>query len=122
MTREKAKELLPIITAYAEGKAIQYFNGIEWRDQPFPSFHTANQWRIKPTPKLVPLTSADLPPVVWIKKENHPWMYLITSINTNNGGLNYGPGNIPILPECFNKWKWSPDRKTWNSFMKEVEE
>lgn len=29
MTRKNAKELLPIIKAYSEGKKIEYFNGIK---------------------------------------------------------------------------------------------
>ena len=33
ITRENAKELLPIIKAYSEGKKIEYFNGIKWEDR-----------------------------------------------------------------------------------------
>ena len=32
ITRENAKELLPIIKAYSEGKQVQYFNGKYWED------------------------------------------------------------------------------------------
>ena len=33
ITRENAKELLPIIKAYSEGKEIEYFNGLKWEDR-----------------------------------------------------------------------------------------
>ena len=32
MTREEAKELLPIIQAFAEGKTIEIYNNREWQD------------------------------------------------------------------------------------------
>ena len=32
MTREEAKELLPIIQAYADGKTIQLFDEGKWKD------------------------------------------------------------------------------------------
>ena len=33
ITRENAKELLPIIKAYSEGKQVQHFNGKYWEDR-----------------------------------------------------------------------------------------
>lgn len=60
MTRERAKELLPIIQAYVEGKKIQFLsrqqqlNG-EWIDiwydcvEPYePNFFEQTEYRIKP--------------------------------------------------------------------------
>ena len=34
MTREQAKELLPIIQAFAEGKTVQFLDGGKWADVP----------------------------------------------------------------------------------------
>ena len=56
MTREEAKELLPIIQAFAEGKIIQYRNAeCEWEDVPIGvnlSFaDNPSEYRIKPEPK-----------------------------------------------------------------------
>ena len=52
MTRERAKELLPIITEYADGKTVQWFwNGLGWRDADGASFDGEGvKWRIKPEP------------------------------------------------------------------------
>lgn len=62
MTREEAKELLPIIQAFAEGKTIQYcrdkYGILQWID--VPSDETVNfsddtsKYRIKPEPKYRP--------------------------------------------------------------------
>lgn len=56
MNREEAKQLLPIIQAFAEGKTIQYgsADGTHWADVEEPSFGARTDWkyRIKPEPKL----------------------------------------------------------------------
>ena len=57
MDRERAKELLPIIQAFAEGKVIQCRNCItnEWRDFDAPAFNgLPDNYRIKPEPKYRP--------------------------------------------------------------------
>lgn len=62
MTREEAKELLPIIKAYAEGKTIQMFDNvaIEWRDLNEPKFDgKLSRYRIKPEPKYRPFKTAE---------------------------------------------------------------
>ena len=48
MTREEAKELLPIIQAFAEGKTIQLFTNGIWEDAKNPSFGELSRYRIKP--------------------------------------------------------------------------
>jgi len=54
MTPERAKELLPIIQAFAEGKKIQTSNDIArlgWWDVDSPIFRDSMEYRIKPTKK-----------------------------------------------------------------------
>lgn len=50
MTREQAKELLPILEAYAEGKTIQHKVGDEWSDLSTPNFagFDVKLYRVKP--------------------------------------------------------------------------
>ena len=50
MTRERAKELLPIIQAFADGKQIQLYMSSEkcWEDACAPGFSEACDYRIKP--------------------------------------------------------------------------
>lgn len=53
MTPERAKELLPVIQAYAEGKKLDYLSPSrhEWEDDPIPNFEASGKWRVKPEPR-----------------------------------------------------------------------
>ena len=60
MTREEAKELLPIIQAFAEGKNIQYKDDMDrWVDIKNPSFKSFFEYRIKPELKYRPFKSQE---------------------------------------------------------------
>lgn len=79
-----------------------------------------------PEPKLVPLTSEELPPVVWVRnkaKQRLRHMLLITTWDMETGSFWYKVenGSVQIKPERFHEWEYSPDRKTWHSLMKEVQ-
>lgn len=58
MTRERAKELAPIIKAYGEGKRIQSYCSMDniWVDCLNPTWHDAVQYRIAPEPRRRPMT------------------------------------------------------------------
>lgn len=65
MTREQAKELLPLIKAFAEGKTIEELdpNGI-WKEAKNPIFtdsliYSCVEYRIKPEPKYRPFESQE---------------------------------------------------------------
>lgn len=52
MTREEAKELLPVIQAFAEGKTVEYStNGENWQEINTPMWRLDRRYRIKPKPK-----------------------------------------------------------------------
>ena len=55
MNRERAKELLPIIQAFAEGKEVQYYstNNDKWIDVTNAVFDGSARFRLKPEPKYV---------------------------------------------------------------------
>lgn len=48
MTREEAKELLPIIQAFADGKTIQDYIKDTWKDKEYTSFGELSKSPIKP--------------------------------------------------------------------------
>ena len=52
MTRERAKELLPIIQAFADGKTIQMWLPVSkrWEDIDDPTFSDMTTYRVKPAP------------------------------------------------------------------------
>ena len=72
MTREEAKELLPIIQAFAEGKTIQErkLGTTDWIDTETPCFNsTWAEFRIKSEPKYRPFKSQE---GCWNEMHKHP--------------------------------------------------
>lgn len=70
MTRDRIKELLPVITAFAEGKTIEVKNKKnEWNEMDDPHFDADPKvYRIKPEPKYRPFESAK---ECWEEIEKH---------------------------------------------------
>ena len=71
MTREQAKELLPIIQAFAEGKTIDIYNNREWKDLMIGSIKfdcKPSCYRIKPEPKYRPFKTKE---ECWNEMQNH---------------------------------------------------
>ena len=93
MTREEAKELLPIIQAYAEGKQIQdAIEGLtDWVDTDEINLEYEGQkikHRIKPEPKYRPFKTIEEcweemhkhPDCGWVVAKNRKIMYHIDSV------------------------------------------
>lgn len=97
MDREQAKELLPIIQAFAEGKIIQSrrINGM-WIDLEMKTalniislIDEPQKYRIKPEPKYRPFTNADEcwqemqkhQPFGWVKDKERGHKVTITRVN-----------------------------------------
>ena len=60
MTREEAKELLPIMQAFAEGKTIEYReSGGAWKVANTPTWSSCLFYRIKPEPKYRPFKTQE---------------------------------------------------------------
>ena len=79
MTREEAKELLPIIQAFADGKTIQVSANDTWQDEEYPSFGELSLFRIKPEPKYRPFNSQE---ECWEEMQKHqPFGWLIRNNN-----------------------------------------
>ena len=71
MTRKEAKELLPIIQAFAEGKTIQYEAIDGWIDLDalYPHSDILSKYRIKPEPKYRPFRTQE---ECWNEMHKHP--------------------------------------------------
>ena len=94
MTREEAKELLPIIQAFAEGKTIQFRE----RDIEEPSFDGCiNEYRIKPEPKYRPFKNQE---ECWNEMQKHQPFGWLRNIFTqrlfNIDTISYTTYNIRI--------------------------
>jgi hypothetical protein len=67
MNREQAKALLPVITAFAEGKEVQCICGhptCGWEDTEQVNPYDYLKYRIKPEPKWRPWKASEVPKVV----------------------------------------------------------
>ena len=93
MTREQAKELLPIIQAWAEGKNIQFLSDGEWHDINQADFTCyPDKYRINPEPKYRPFKTQE---ACWNEMQKHQpfgflvskddgYFYLIVSVQSEN--------------------------------------
>ena len=120
MTPQEAKLLAPIIAAYGDGETIQYIRADgAWMDMLHPGFNgNPKDYRIKPKPRLVPMTHEDLPPVFWVSQDGGRTSELVTVIHPD-GRLETEREYISHDDLC--NWRWSTDRKTWQEFTKEAE-
>ena len=93
MTREQAKEILPIFKAFAEGKTIQILNEGEWCDLYDTDFKSPiNKYRIKPEPRYRPFKTQEEcwnemlkhQPFGWVKEIPSKMLYLINGISNES--------------------------------------
>ena len=94
MNRKEAKELMPIIQAFAEGKTIQYYDSLidiaDWEDCENPDFENLTyKFRIKPEPTYRPFKDAEEcwqemqkhQPFGWVKlKDTESGYYMLKGI------------------------------------------
>ena len=88
MTREEAKELLPIMQAFADGKTIQVWANDTWQDEEYPSFGMVSLFRIKPEPKYRPFETKEEcwnemmkhQPFGWVKGTSNRAFYSILEV------------------------------------------
>ena len=89
MTREEAKELLPIMQAFVDGKKIEYSNdGEDWIETETPTWDTDYVYRIKPESRYRPFKSQEEcwnemlkhQPFGWIYSKNRSCYYCIISV------------------------------------------
>ena len=93
MTREEAKELLPIIQAFAEGKTIQVWTNDTWVDEEYPCFfEELSQFRIKPESKYRAFKTQKEcweemhkhPDFGWVRLKINSSLYHIDMVGNNN--------------------------------------
>ena len=124
MNRNQAKELLPIIKAYVEGKAIEsrYIKGDKslWYDEDEPSFDDVDdfEYRIKPEQKYRPFKDSEEcwlemqkhQPFGWVKSTNNKdsEVFIHCTAITKEDGILTGIDEIPF-PYCgmFNNYTFA---------------
>ena len=104
MTREDAKQLLPIIQAFSEGKCIQTKTGSGWVNMENMSFSgKPKAYRIKPESKYRPFENAEEcwqemlkhQPFGWVKGDE--CFYNIVSVSNIDVSMANVSGDIVIL-------------------------
>lgn len=90
MNRQQAKDFLPIIQAFAEGKTVEYLSNDNWvKQETFCFIDNVRNYRIKPEPKYRPFKNAEEcwqemqkhQPFGWIKDKGDGYKVLITKVN-----------------------------------------
>jgi hypothetical protein len=76
MTKTEVKEFLPIMQAFAEGKAIQYYSQYSkcWMDWYCSDLDIAQEYRIKPEPKYHPFENKEECFIEMKKHEPFGWV------------------------------------------------
>ena len=127
MTREEAKQLLPIIQAYAEGKAIESrcIKGDKslWYDDEDPSFDNDLEYRIKPETNYRPFKNAEEcwqemlkhHPFGWVKSTLFKDLALVNRVTTLYVEINR---DIIDYKDALEKFTFADD----NNFGVKVEE
>lgn len=81
MTPNRAKELLPIITAFSEGKQIEWKYGpgaTHWKGPMVNAiFYDQHEYRIKPELKLRPWKREEFPVNDWFRRKASPDSWFI---------------------------------------------
>ena len=111
MTRKEAKQLLPIIQAFAEGKGVETKTGSGWISIENMSFAgNPDSYRIKPEPKYRPFKDAE---ECWQEMQKHqPFGYTydrfnnirdsITKVATT--GVSYDSPTVISFAEIFGRF------------------
>jgi hypothetical protein len=116
MTKDQIKHLLPIISAFAEGKQVQLNCGGKWIDFDTLDFSASpHHYRIKPTPTLRPWRAEEVPVGALIRnkqRDSEQNRYLIIAVNGDYVAA--GRGMYEHLNVLFNNSEHSLDHgKTW---------
>jgi hypothetical protein len=117
MTRKEAKELLPVIQAFAEGKTIEVRVGNDsWvkTDEVYGGRNNDYDYRIKPEPKYRPFKDAEEcwaemqkhQPFGWLYNKPNNQYYYITTLD------NYGIVTTPFDEVYYEKYTDFIKRKT----------
>ena len=102
MNRQQAKEMWPIMKAFAEGKVIQFRTDSisKWIETTTPKFDLLHEYRIKPEPKYRPFRTKEEcwnemlkhQPFGWVKHtSSNEYFYSILEVVDGGCVFVYGP-------------------------------
>lgn len=99
MDIERAKELLPIIQAFAEGKEIEstFFGHVEWSDDFYPTWADNYMYRIKQEPKYRPFKDVD---ECWEEMQKHQPFGWVENKNSHRRSILETMDPDPAYSDC----------------------
>lgn len=113
MTTEETRKAVEVMEAYANGKKIQYLNGIDgWVDTSLPLFNWAKHiYRVKPEPKCRPFKSQE---ECWNEMHKHPdfgWVAaqdskVIYHINIVGDGYIHIDGSSVVFSTAYSEYEF----------------
>ena len=108
MTREEAKELLPIMQAFAEGKTIEYReSGGAWKVAHTPTWSSCLFYRIKPEPRYRPFKTQEECWQEMLKHQPFGWIKdgskYVEIVNVYKNDIEFSPDadDDGVLFRCF---------------------
>ncbi len=115
MTRERAKELLPVIQEFAEGKTVEYFQHGKWHftNEPLWEFSVNDdcKYRIKPTLTMRPWKPEEVPVGALLKHNRKECTYMIVGVEN---GVVFVRDTQYSLESMLLHWQHSLDHgRTW---------
>lgn len=126
MTPQRAKELLPVITAFANGETVEC-SATEWATKEVlidASFdYPQMEYRIKPKPVTRQWQSTnDFPKVgsLWLRGKTDYREHLVIGLANDVAFITASCGCSPVLVSShvqdwrMDQHEWSEDRKTWH--------
>jgi hypothetical protein len=117
-------EKIAVMQAAERGEMIQIWDGGDWVDCPDPTWDWRRcDYRIKPTPKRLPLGPEDVPPGSVVRRCGDPeWLWRGICPDSVNGILVRSTASHVSFKELMDNYIISRDGgKTWEPCWKEVE-
>lgn len=115
------QEKIAVMQAFADGKKVQARarsgRPADWFDVDPPMWSwTTDEYRIRPSECLTPLTQNDIPPICWVRppfSDDREFLVLGASLTA----ITYVTENSICSRSyeylCTSDWQYSTDRKTW---------
>lgn len=120
MKQSEAKEFVPLIQAWSDGKTVQYLGGSSWCDlQSSANFdQPVRTYRIKPELNLRPWRPEEVPLEAFYQRGGDGIAYRVQSTYVSGGNrfliFSGWPGTGYHCDALLEKWKHSTDGlKTW---------
>lgn len=125
MTKDNARQYIPLLEALADGELEISRDGI-WEECLCPAFSAdPDQYRRRPKPVMVPLGPEDVPPGSVVRQGHFERTHWILIVSAGSSSIRIGSEGQKISYEDLQHSLWEISRdggKTWKRCEKEVKQ